>query len=274
MEPIIRLDGQAWYQLSHESGAKLEVSAHGGHAVSWKTAEGKERLYLSPQAEFSPEAAIRGGVPIIFPQFSDHGPFGRHGFARKTPWEVDAATGSFRLDSSPASRKAWPHEFRLTLSFALESDALEMNLQVANPGEAPFAFHAAFHTYLGVKDVTQCRVSGLEHLSFFDESAGSHREGEPGPLTFEGEVDRAYLGAGDRVAVLEESGEAALTVETGGFEDLVVWNPGPAHGIGDLPTEGWRHFVCIESAQTDRWLSLGPGEKWTGSQRLALSSGS
>lgn len=274
MEPIERPDGQSWYALSHESGAKLTVSAHGGHAVSWETAEGKERFYLSPRADFSPHAAIRGGVPIIFPQFSDHGPFGRHGFARKSAWEYDAATGSFRLGASPESRESWPHEFGLALSFDLTADALEMKLEVANPGDVLFAFHAAFHTYLGVGDITQCRVSGLEQSSFFDEAAKTHREGEPGPLAFEGEVDRAYLEAGERVAVLEESGEPVLAVETGGFEDLVVWNPGPGHGIGDLPDEGWRKFVCLESAQTDRWLSLDPGEAWIGTQRLRILPGS
>lgn len=35
-----------------------------------------------PQALFAPPKAIRGGIPICFPQFSDFGSLGQHGFAR------------------------------------------------------------------------------------------------------------------------------------------------------------------------------------------------
>lgn len=272
MDRIESPEGLDWYEITHESGASLQVSRHAGHALSWKTADGVERFYLSPKADFSPDKAIRGGVPIIFPQFSDHGPFGRHGFARKSAWEVDPETDLFRLETTPASWEEWPHKFELKLSFALEAESLEMTLELTNPGDAAFEFHAAFHSYLKVADVRQCTVSGLEECAYFDEAAKSHHDAEGSPVTFGEEVDRAYLKAADRVATLEEAGEALLSVETGGFEDVVVWNPGPDHGIGDLPENGWTEFVCIESAQTDKRLSLAPGASWAGTQRIRISS--
>jgi hypothetical protein len=43
---------------------------------------------LLAQVVFKPPKAIRGGIPICFPQFSDFGPLGQHGFARNRSWEV------------------------------------------------------------------------------------------------------------------------------------------------------------------------------------------
>ncbi|MEM9280434.1 MAG: D-hexose-6-phosphate mutarotase [Verrucomicrobiota bacterium] len=272
MNRIENPDGREWYHFSHDSGANLQISRFAGHPVSWKTPDGGERLYLSPLADFSATNAIRGGVPIIFPQFSDHGPFGRHGFARKSFWEMDPETGQFLLNASPSTREEWPHEFTLRLSFALHAEALELNLEVKNPGDTPLEFHAAFHTYLKVNDVTQCSVSGLENVPFFDEASKTLHETEPAAISFGTEIDRAYLRAGDRVVTLHESERPKIIVETIGFNDVVVWNPGPRHGISDLPEEGWQHFVCIESAETTELLLLDPGELWTGTQRLKVIS--
>ena len=47
---------------------------------------------LNPQAVFAPPKAIRGGIPICFPQFSDFGPLSQqHGFARNQQWEAGRA---------------------------------------------------------------------------------------------------------------------------------------------------------------------------------------
>ena len=61
----------------------------------------------------------RGGIPVCFPQFSDFGPLGQHGFARNTAFEVlssAAGTVSLVLRSSDATRKVWPHEFELVIT--------------------------------------------------------------------------------------------------------------------------------------------------------------
>ena len=50
-------------------------------------AGGEDWLYLSPQADYSPGASIRGGVPVVFPQFSGMGPLPKHGLVRTMTWE-------------------------------------------------------------------------------------------------------------------------------------------------------------------------------------------
>ena len=56
------------------------------------------------------------------------------------------------------------------------------------------------------------------------------------------------------------------------FPDIIVWNPGPDHGIGDLSPDGWKSFVCIEGAQMHEYKTLAPGETWTASQSLKAIS--
>jgi len=70
-------------------GASALVALHGAHVLSWIPANGRERLFLSDRAVFDGHAAIRGGIPVIFPQFSDRGLLPKHGFARTRTWAFD-----------------------------------------------------------------------------------------------------------------------------------------------------------------------------------------
>src|SRR5512146_3353582 len=69
--------------LHGPDGAQAEVYLHGAQVTSWKAADGLERLFLSERSDFLPGSAIRGGVPVIFPQFNELGPLIKHGFARR-----------------------------------------------------------------------------------------------------------------------------------------------------------------------------------------------
>lgn len=49
----------------------------------------QERIFVSSTAKYAPGAAIRGGVPICWPQFGMRGPLRQqHGFARNSTWRV------------------------------------------------------------------------------------------------------------------------------------------------------------------------------------------
>ena len=79
---LSRFEGLDAVELRAPDGARATVLLHGGHVVSWVPAGADEQLYLSPKSSFAPGSAIRGGVPVIFPQFNTRGPLQRHGFAR------------------------------------------------------------------------------------------------------------------------------------------------------------------------------------------------
>jgi hypothetical protein len=64
----------------------------GAHLTAWQPPGERPVLFTSPNSEFAPGRAIRGGIPIIFPWFGTnrHAPAApQHGFARTASWHLD-----------------------------------------------------------------------------------------------------------------------------------------------------------------------------------------
>lgn len=255
------------------------VALHGGHLLSWVPACGGERLYLSPASRFGAGASIRGGIPVIFPQFADRGPLPRHGFARTAPWTfagIDAddaglPAATFALDDDDATRALWPHGFALRLQVALAEDALRVSMTLRNTGDTPLAFACALHSYLQIGSLADARLRGLQGLVYRERTApDALRRDDAASPAFGDEIDRVY--AGTRAPRTLDDGAQALRIETAGFDDTVVWNPGPAlaAGMGDLAPGGHARFVCVEPACVERAVELAPGEIWRGA--LAMTA--
>jgi glucose-6-phosphate 1-epimerase len=246
--------------------------------VSWKAAGRGERLFLSRRSSFQKGKAIRGGIPVAFPQFAELGPLVKHGFARTIPWQFRAAavtdagsTVSFRLESSPQTRAAWPGEFRLELFASLGAGRLEVELRVANAGNAPFAFAGALHTYLAVSDAAAARLHGLEGIRYRDREARDAEVEARRVVTAKDPIDRVYFAA-PRNLRLEDGGEVT-SIEQRGFGDTVVWNPGRelTATMPDMEPEGYRGMLCVEAAVVAPAVRLAPGAAWSGAQILTVS---
>jgi len=264
-------------EIAAGDGARVEVYAHGAQVTSWKPASGEERLFLSGRSTFEPNAAIRGGVPIIFPQFGGMGALPKHGFARVLEWETVRAgrtsTGRgeahFRLTASPKTRSTWNHSFSASLVVGVEGMSLALALSVINEDAAPFQFTAALHTYLLVDDVRSSILKGLEGATFRDSAAGGvEKRQEDAELRVAGEVDRIYLGVGAPLEVRDAMRRTRIAMR--GFSDVVVWNPGAARGsaLPDMDPGGWLRMLCVEAAAVGTPVRLEPGERWTGQQTL------
>jgi glucose-6-phosphate 1-epimerase len=270
------LAGAAMHVLG-AGGASAQVLEHGAQLVSWRSAGAPqlERLYLSPLARLGVGEAVRGGAPVIFPQFERRGPdrsLPRHGFARQRLWLVQSATPEgvvLRLEDDESLRAAWPHPFALTLKAELAADELRLTLECENTGAQPFEFSAALHTYLRVDALKDVRIEGLQGLDYIDcTDADALRTQRDAALSIEGEVDRIYRRAGARTLVVRQPGSAVASSLTG-FDEVVVWNPGPrAAAIADLPAGDESRFVCVEAAIVTAPPRLAPGERWSGQQRL------
>ena len=252
---------------SSADGATLVACAYGGQLLGWTPAGGSgDRLWLSPLARCGDGAAIRGGVPVVFPQFSRRGPLPAHGVARNRPWHLatgrapdGAAVITARLDDDADTLDVWPHRFSLTLDLTASADRLTTCLTVLNPGDQPFSFSAALHAYLAVGSPA-ARLRGLGGAHAQDNAAALAPLRLPdGDLDALQPRDLAVPGRSGPVRLVEPG--RWLELDRDGFADLVVWNPGPDHGLSDVPPGGASSFVCLEPAQLDPVL-LAPGQSW------------
>ena len=261
--------------LRADDGATVTIHRHGAHVTSWIPASGDERLYLSGRSGFDGTAAIRGGIPIIFPQFATEGPLPRHGFARTTTWSLGGvcrgadgeAEMEFVLRDSPATRAIWDAAFKAVVTVAVFAQQMAVTLSVENLGDAPFSFTAALHTYFRVGDVGDAEIIGL-HGAHYRAEDRSLVEDHDERLRVDGFLDRVYVGAPAHLE-LHERGRRML-IDAEGFPDAVVWNPGSerAAALAYLDPGGERHFVCIEAAAVQEPVTLGPLRRWTGTPTL------
>lgn len=282
---LSRYQGMDALELLAPDGASATLLLHGAHIVSWAPADADEQLYLSPKSVFATGQAIRGGVPVCFPQFAARGPLQKHGFARNKPWQLvsaeqgeDDALAVLRLADDAASRMFWPHAFEAELSVRVAGRSLEIELACENRGDTAFSFTGALHSYLRVQDLNESSVQGLSGLHYWDSVENVEKSqrvdlllpGSPGAQ----DLDRIYHQVKQDLTLVEQRGaeKRELLIRQQGFEDAVVWNPGAEKcaALSDMPAEGWRQMLCIEAAAIEHPITLTPGESWAGMQSLTL----
>ena len=247
--PAVRIEGP--------DGAAAIVTLYGAHLVSWTTADGQERIFCSTKSSLDGSRAIRGGVPVIFPQFAARGNGMRHGFARVSTWRLGDNGEGFaqftltQAELAPGVAAAWPHAFCLTLRVEVLLDELRLVMEVHNTGAAPFPFSAALHTYFMIDRLANTAIDGVQD----------------GEMLITDKYDHISFGV-DRSIVLR-SGMGALRLDQQGFTDAVVWNPGAADSaaLADMEGDEYHHFVCIEPALIEP-VTLEAGATWAGRHQV------
>jgi len=269
--------GLPCHRVQLPSGDSLRVAEHGAHLLSW-VANGRERLYLSPRAVLDGLAPIRGGVPICWPQFNQRGPLPKHGIARQLAWRVqgfqahaDAACLTLALASSPFTQAYWPEAFAVELQLDLRPGQLRQTLRVHNTGDRAWSFSGALHSYLAVDDIGQARLVGLGGQREWDAVADRHAAAAPA-LGFAGEFDRVYDRASQPMGL--HDGPHHLRIEqSASWGNVVVWNPGAdkCAALVDMPSDGYRHMLCVEAAQVFAPITVAPAAEWAGWQELTAA---
>ncbi|DBA82477.1 hypothetical protein WJX79_005540 [Trebouxia sp. C0005] len=106
--------------LTHPNGSTACVYLHGANVTSWTSPDGAELLHVREQTS---DVAIRGGVPICFPNFGPHLSLPTDGFLKDCHWSVAETAQSPPLgvdrapqvtlvaESDESTLQMWPHRF-------------------------------------------------------------------------------------------------------------------------------------------------------------------
>lgn len=124
------------------------IHLFGATVTSWKV-NNCEQLLLSNTAILDGSKAIRGGIPLVFPQFSQPlASMPQHGFARTSYWKrvdsesqirtSDKAVLTLGLDVNESTRAVWPHEFSALYKVELTATSLKCTLEINNIDAAEF----------------------------------------------------------------------------------------------------------------------------------------
>jgi glucose-6-phosphate 1-epimerase len=154
------------------------------------------------------------------------------------------------------------------------TNELALQLRVTNTGITPFSFTAGYHSYFRVADARTARVEGLQGFRYRDKVLDFAEAADNTPaLVPNGETDRVYLGSPARLRLRDA--DRCLRIESAGFANVVVWNPGPRGDEQyDFAPGEWSQFVCVEPATVFNPVVLGPGKGWVGGHTVCVESGS
>merc|ERR1712080_97183 len=267
-------------KLTSESGTCTAlVTTHGATILSWKV-NGTERIFVSRLANASnpiPGKGIRGGIPIVFPNFGpwECGP--QHGFARGKQWRVTSQnthSAILQLDNDDETEKIWKHKFTLTYTIKISDNTLSATLDVQNKDEnIPFDFTALLHTYLRVPDVQKVKIAGLENVKYFNLLTNKEVSGDVALNGIHENVDRVYAVTPSEHSLKYEN--TTVRIVKSNLPDTVLWNPWieKAKGLKDFGDEEYLEMVCIEAGKVSERQVLNGGETWQCEQVLVCEGG-
>ena len=273
--------GLPCHRITLPCGDSVLVALHGAHVLSWSV-QGVEQLYLSPRAVMDGQAAIRGGVPICFPQFNQRGKPAQTRFCAQ--YAVDGGRSHDRRRCGATSATV---VCQCSLARTLAGGFC--GLVDRRPQPRRIAIHADFsepkcnarrivtgalHTYLAVDDIAGAEVTGLAGQPEWNALTDVH-----GPaaetLSFNNEFDRVYASS------ISGAGHERWHASSWPFHKAQA-GPIPWCGIRAQPCaprwpicrpDGYAQMLCIEAAQVMEPITVAPGAAWQGWQRLVSTIG-
>jgi galactose mutarotase-like enzyme len=241
------------------AGLMASISEKGAELVRLQDREGRDLLWDGDPAVWA------GHAPLLFPIVGNAShdrirvdgvdyPIARHGVARTARFELVASDGAscrWRLRADDESRRHYPFDFVLDVTYAVDGERLAVEAVVRNDGARPmpasFGFHPAFR-----RPLPYGRPRAAHQIRFEVPEPAAVRRLENGLLS---DIEHATPVVGDRLALRDELfADDALIFErlesrrvtygaAGGPAIEIAFPAMPQLGVWSKPGAG---FVCIE----------------------------
>lgn len=130
----------------------------------------------------------------------------------------------------------------------------------------------ALHAYFRVGDIGKVRIEGLDGAEYLDTVGGRNRCRQSGELFIRDETDFIY-DSSSSIRLVDESLARTILIEKAGSPSTVVWNPWveKAKALADLPDDGFKNFVCIETAiANSKAVTIEPGGSYVFETRVSV----
>ncbi|OQR99200.1 aldose 1-epimerase [Achlya hypogyna] len=285
--------------LTHPaSGAAAAVHLYGATVTSFVPKTGAaDVLFASKHALLDGSKPIRGGIPLVFPQFGAGlvpSKLPSHGFARTSAWTLveteelaRSTSATFALSTTAGQLPDWPHAVRLVYIVTVTRDELTTALHITNTGADEWSCQALLHTYLrldapaslATKELPGVRVHGLKGTSYLSKVTGASEVESREHVTIASETDSVYSDAPDALVVQAGVGrtiriEKRASISGSGAlkSDAVVWNPWTekAHGLSDFGDDEYPQMLCVEPGVVSRLQLVRPSETLVLKQVISL----
>ncbi len=248
-------------------GAKAVCDTLGGELISYKTADGVERVWCGDAAYWASHA------PVLFPvvgSIKEEGisiggklyQMAKHGFARKMEFEateIGETSATFTLKANEATLAQYPAQFALAITHTITETAFTTTYKVTNEGaeemyfcigghsgfSCPINAGESFSDYSLVFDTpvtqTQPLYTDAATMLHSDYRLALDWDGTTLPLKYSDFDNDAYildgLAARSLSLVHNTTGEG-VAYEFHGFEHLGIWTP-PGKNAPFLCIEPW-----------------------------------
>jgi glucose-6-phosphate 1-epimerase len=291
-------------KLTHPYGSSAEVFLFGAHVKSFRAAmdPNLDILFMSNESYLDGVNPIRGGIPVVFPNFGSATGFPSHGFARITNWTLASheeaadkkspSVATFTMASSNSTREMWPVDFELEYEVKLYANQLETALHVHNTFTDEIEFHALLHNYLWVDDARNkgVQVGGLKGVDYYDKVSKTNKTETREVIDFSSQTDSVYsnapnvltatikgINAVDRTVTVEKAGFISGSASQKNVEtetDAVVWNPWAdrAKTMDDFGDEEYKNMVAVEPGRVSVKQPLPAGQTYTLQETISVTT--
>jgi len=211
----------------------------GGMITSLKL-NGKEILYFDEETFKNKNEAVRGGIPILFPNGGEleknslYPNLKRHGFARNEEWQFEKGESNFKeiLNSTNETRQVFPYDFILSLIGEFEEDgSFTLKQEVKNmEKEKEMPISMGFHPYFSVPNIKKGYIK-------FDFKGGKEIEKQ---IVVWGNGGTVYI---DNPKINDPDIDIKVDIPEVGIITITISNSYQNLWVWSIPG---KNFICIE----------------------------